>query len=207
MALSMKQQVFYIHGGDSYSDHAAFLNDLKARIPRDLPSLPKRNKWTEAFRGDLGDEYEVFMPSMPNSQNAKYEEWKIWLERHFDYLEGEVILVGWSLGGMFLSKYLTEESFPVAIKGLILMAPPFEPIEDEDEDCGDFNYDTKNLSILAEKTNNIVIMHSKDDFVVPYEHALKYQSSLPQAELVTFEDKNHFLIPEFPELILKIKTF
>jgi uncharacterized protein len=203
----MKQQVFYIHGGDSYSDHDAFLNDLRARIPRDLPSLPKRNKWTETFRADLGDEYEVFMPSMPNSQNAQYEEWKIWFERHFEYLEGEVTLVGWSLGGMFFCKYLIEEVFPLPIKALILGAPPFGPIEEEDEDCGDFVFDTENLHILTEKTKNIVIMHSKDDFVVPYEHALKFKAALPAAELITFEDKNHFLIPEFPELIQKIKTF
>ena len=203
----MKQQVFYIHGGDSYSNHDAFLNDLRVRIPRDLPNVPKRNKWTETFRADLGDEYEVFMPSMPNSQNAKYEEWKIWFERHFDYLEGEVTVVGWSLGGMFFSKYLTEEQFPISIKALVLMAPPFGPIEGEDEDCGDFVFDTDNLHILAEKTKNIVIMHSKDDFVVPYNHALKFKAALPTAELITFEDKNHFLIPEFPELIAKIKSF
>ncbi len=202
----MKKQVFYIHGGDSYSDHDAFLADLRTRIPRDLPALPKMPRWTETLRKDLGDEYEVFMPSMPNSQNAKYEEWKIWFDRHFDYLEGEVILIGWSLGGMFFSKYLTEESFPFSIKVLILLAPPFEPIE-EDEDCGNFIFDTDNLSILAEKAKNIVIMHSQDDFVVPYEHALKYKGALPQAELITFEDKNHFLIPEFPELINKIKGF
>ena len=50
-------------------------------------------------------------------------------------------------------------------------------------------------------------MHSKDDFVVPYEHALKYTTALPQAEFISFEDKNHFLVAEFPELINKIKSF
>ena len=203
----MKKQVFYIHGGDSYSDHDAFLDDLRARIPRDLPNLPKLRKWTETFRDDLGAEYEVFMPSMPNSQNAKYEEWKIWFERHFEYLEGDVILVGWSLGGMFLTKYLLKEDIPFAINALILMAPPFESIEGEGDDCGDFAFDTDDLDRLAEKTENIVLIHSKDDFVVPYEHALKFKEALPKAELVTFEDKNHFLIPEFPELIVKIKGF
>ncbi len=203
----MKKQIFYIHGGDSYSDHDAFLDDLRTRIPRDLPSLTKRKKWTETFRDDLGDKYEVFMPSMPNSQNAKYEEWKIWFERHFEYLEGEVILIGWSQGGMFFSKYVIEEEFPFSIKALILMAPPFEPIAGESDDCGDFIFDTDDLSILAGKAPHVVIMHSKDDFVVPYEHALKYKAALPEAELITFEDKNHFLIPEFPELISKIRSF
>lgn len=203
----MKKQVFYIHGGDSYSDHDAFLNDLRARIPRDLPSLPKMPRWTETFRKDLGDDYEVFMPSMPNSQNAVYEEWKIWFERHFDYLKDSVVLIGWSQGGLFLNKYLLQEAFPFSVKALILMAPPFEPVKGEADDCGDFTFDTDSIGLLAEKAQNIVIFHSKDDFVVPYEHALKYKAALPKAELVTFEDKNHFLIAEFPELLQKIRNF
>ena len=203
----MKKQVFYIHGGDSYSDHDAFLDDLRSRIPRDLPNLPKPKKWTETFRENLGNEYEVFMPSMPNSQNAKYEEWKIWFERHFEYLEGDVILVGWSLGGMFFVKYLLEEEVPFQVKAIILMAPPFESVEDDGEDCGDFTFDSDDLSVLSEKVGNIVIMHSRDDFVVPYEHALKFKEALPAIEIITFEDKNHFLIPEFPELVHKIKSF
>lgn len=203
----MKKQVFYIHGGDSYRDHDAFLDDLRARIPRDLPGLPVVERWTSMFKDMLGDEYEVFMPAMPNKQNAKYEEWKIWFERHFDYLEDEVVLVGWSLGGMFLTKYLIEEDFPLSIKALVLMAPPFESVEGESDDCGDFTFDTDNIYVLAEKVSNIVIMHSKDDFVVPYEHALKYVAALPEAEFVSFEDKNHFLMPEFLELLEKIRSF
>ena len=48
-------------------------------------------------------------------------------------------------------------------------------------------------------------MHSKDDFVVPYEHALKYKEALPEAALLTFEDKNHFLVEELPELLTEIR--
>lgn len=202
-----KKQVFYIHGGGSYSDHDLFLDDLRSRIPRDLPDLPKKRKWTETLREDLGPEFEVFMPAMPNSQNAKYEEWKIWFERHFEYLEGDVLLVGWSLGGMFLVKYLLEEEVSFPISGLILLAPPFEAIEGESEDCGDFVFDIDDVHELAEKVSSIVMLHSKDDFVVPYEHVLKFKEALPGAEVVTFEDKNHFLIEEFPEIIEKIKTF
>ena len=40
---------------------------------------------------------------------------------------------------------------------------------------------------------------------MPYEHALKYKEVLPEAEFVSFEDKNHFLVAELPELIERIK--
>jgi predicted alpha/beta hydrolase family esterase len=187
-----KKQVFYIHGGDSYNDYDVFLDELRSRIPRDLPSLPKLKKWTETFREDLGEEYEVFMPFMPNSHNAKYEEWKLWFERHFEYLQGDVILAGCSLGAMFLAKYLSEEDVPFNVKALLLLAGAFIIEDLDDSDCGDFLMDADDVSVLANKTGNIVIMHSKDDFLVPYECALKLKEALPSAELVTFEDKNHF---------------
>lgn len=201
----MKQQVFYIHGGSSYSDYDAFLDSLRSDIPRDLPSLPKVKRWADTLREDLGEGFEVFTPKMPNSQNAKYQEWKLWFERHFEYLEGDVILVGWSQGAYFLAKYLIEEELPFSVKALILLAGPFEPADFGGEDGGDFAFDTDDIEKVAEKVSNIHIFHSKDDFVVPFEHALKYQAGLPMAVLHTFEDKNHFLIEEFPELIQLIK--
>jgi predicted alpha/beta hydrolase family esterase len=169
--------------------------------------MPKVERWSSTLRQDLGDAFEVFMPAMPNSQNAKYNEWKLWFERHFEYLDQELVLVGWSLGGYFLVKYLLEEEFPFSIKALVLLAAPFAEEALDGEDGGDFVFASERVSDLQNKLKNIVIMHSTDDFVVPYEHALKYAEALPQAELVTFEDRNHFLVPEFPELLAKIMSF
>lgn len=205
MTGSSKQQVFYIHGGSAYSNYEAFLEALKQRNIRDLPNSEPVKKWSNTLREDLGDKYEVFMPTMPNSQNAKYLEWKIWFERYFEYLRDEVILLGWSQGGYFLVKYLLENESPFKIKALFLVATPFENEDFMGEDGGDFAFDVSIVGNLTKKVEKIVIFHSKDDFVVPYQHALKYKEALPQAELVTFEDKNHFLIPEFPELLSKIR--
>jgi uncharacterized protein len=202
----MKQQVFYIHGGTAYSNYDAFLDSLRSDIPRDLPNVPKRVKWTDTLREDLGSDFEVFTPRMPNSQNAKYQEWKLWFERHFEYLEQDVILVGWSQGAYFLAKYLIEEdTLPFSVKSLFLLAAPFEPADFGGEDGGDFDFDTDDIGDLENKVSKITILHSKDDFVVPYEHALKYQAGLPKATLVTYEDKNHFLVEEFPEIIQMIR--
>ena len=203
----MKQQVFYIHGGSAYSDYDAFLDSLRSDIPRDLPSLPKMKRWSETLREDLGEGFEVFTPRMPNSQNAKYTEWKLWFERHFEYLEQGIILVGWSQGAYFFVKYLLEEDpLPFTVKGLILVAPPFEPDDFGGEDGGDFDFDTDDVAELAGKVEKIIIMHSKDDPVVPFSHAQKYMEALPQAEFAVFEDKNHFLVADFPELIQKIES-
>jgi uncharacterized protein len=201
-----KQQVFYIHGGSSYSKYENFLEDLRTRPLRDLPGEAEPiKKWTKKLREDLGSDFEVFMPSMPNSQNAKYQEWKICFERHFEHLHDGLILLGWSQGGYFLAKYLVENEPPVKIKALLLGAAPSAPDDFGGEDGGDFAFDTLRVHELANKAENIVIMHSKDDFVVPFSHGERFAAALPQAEFVVFEDKNHFLIEEFPELIEKIK--
>ncbi|MEK7462189.1 MAG: alpha/beta hydrolase [Patescibacteria group bacterium] len=203
----MKKQVFYIHGGESYTNYEDFLYDLNNEDIGD-PLKEASQRWKNRLRVDL-PEYEVFTPSMPNKQNAKYTEWKIWFERHFFHLHDNLILIGGSLGGMFLAKYLIENEPPFHIKALFMVGAPWpENIRTNDsrEDGGDFASDTTKVEELARKASKIYIFHSKDDSIVPYEHALKYKEALPEAELMSFEDKNHFLIPEFPELIEKVKS-
>lgn len=203
-----KQQVFYIQGADAFSDYSKFLEYLKVIPVTDLPDSEHSKRWSKTLREDLGDDFEVFMPLMPNKLNAKYVEWKIWFERHFEYLKDDITLVGWSLGGYFFSRYLIENDLPFTVKKLILIAAPFEnnTSAEDGEDGGDFAFDTTKVSLIQDKVKKIEIFHSKDDFVVPYNHALKYKVALPEAGLVVFEDKNHFLIDTFPELLSSIRN-
>ena len=203
----MKNQVFYIHGGDSFSDRTDFLSYLQQSTLHD-PKGEGSMKWPKSLREILGVDFEVFTPEMPSKQNAHYDEWKIWFEKHFEYLNDGVVLIGWSLGGMFLLKYLSEETLPFSVKNLLIVASPAGDYEIEAEpgnDCKTFQFSCGDLNVIQGNIANITIYHSKDDFVVPYAHALKLKEALPEAELVTFEDRNHFLQEEFPELIEKIK--
>lgn len=201
--------MFYVHGGDSYSKYENFLQSLRTATVRNLPGRDSSAFWTKTLAEDLGEDYEVFMPAMPNKQNAQYEEWKIWFERHFEYLREEVILVGWSLGGMFLAKYLSENNPPFDIKSLYLLAAPCGEYtqEQDDADCLSFKFSAEVAGNIAKTAENIEIWHSEDDFVVPIVEAHWYKMHLPGAKLRIFKDKNHFLLPELPELIADIKQF
>jgi len=203
----MKQQVFFIHGGEAFSSYDAFIYGLKTREIRNLPNTEQSKKWSSTLADDLGENYQVFSPQMPNAMNAKYEEWKIWFERHFEYLRNDMILVGWSLGAMFLVRFLTENQPPFTVKHLFMLAGAYENLDKGKlkEDGGDFFTDATAISVLQSKVQGITILHSKDDFAVSYEHALKYKTALPEAELITFEDKGHFLVEELPELLVKIR--
>jgi predicted alpha/beta hydrolase family esterase len=200
----MKKQVLFIHGGEAFSDYDAFIESLKSDTVDPYQTRSKR--WHQRLSDDLGDAYEVFLPQMPNSENAKYLEWKIWFEKYIPFLHDGVILIGHSQGGYFLVKYLLEKGFPVSITGLYLVAAPFEPDDFGGEDGGDFNFDTTQVPKLEDAAERTVLFHSKDDFVVSFSHAVKYKKALPEATLVLLEDRGHFWQEKFPELIADIHT-
>ncbi len=202
----MKQQVLFIHGGDSFGTRAGFLEHLRTVPLREvLEDRPKR--FVGTLRAELGENFEVYLPSMPNSQNADYEEWSIWFERYLELLHDNVILIGWSLGGLFLAKYLTEHKAEVRNKALFLLAAPApDYVGAGDNNCERFRFASGALRALREQVDHIEIWHSADDFVVPVGNAAVYQKHLPRATTRLFVDKNHFLLPELPELVEAVRN-
>jgi predicted alpha/beta hydrolase family esterase len=204
----MKKQVVYIHGGESFHNHEDYLERLRTVDLWYLSTTSKEQpfkKWTSTLADDLGEEYEVIMPLMPNKQNALFSEWSIWFERHFDYLQDGTILIGCSLGAMFLAKYLSQNNLPFRPSVVILMAGAYKLPSFDDTDCGDFLVKPETVHPVVGKTDKLIIMHSKDDPVSPYEHGQALSNAVPEAEFVSFADKNHFLIEDFPELIAEIR--
>src|SRR5688572_30779020 len=100
----MKKQVLVIHGGDAFPSYKEYL-DFLLNFPIELKDLFRKN-WKSFLAEKLGPDYEAIAPQMPNKNNAKYAEWKIWLKKILPLLEDEVVLIGHSLGGVFLAKYL-----------------------------------------------------------------------------------------------------
>jgi len=199
------QQVVYIHGGESFQTDGEFLKRLRTKGIWDLPSSELKVKWTDRLAADLGPSFEVFMPAMPNKNNASFEAWSIWFERHFEYLKDGVILIGCSLGAMFLAKYLSQKEVPFSIKTLILMAAPV-PVEGFDlSDAYEFVFSLQSVPVLAKRAGEVEVWQSEDDFVVPYSHGVALAKAIPGAKFVSFTDKNHFLVPELPEMVTTIQ--
>jgi predicted alpha/beta hydrolase family esterase len=202
-----KHQIIMIGGGDSFSDRADFLRYLETVELRDAPSDTEYKSWKAWLSAELGDGYWFDRPDMPNSHNAHYDEWKIWFERHAALVEEGVILIGHSLGAMFLAKYLSENEVPYRVKHLFLLAGPCGEYDDGNgNDCGSFRFPSVQLKNLSSQVQGVTIMHSEDDFVVPFSHAERFKEVVPHAELVRFTDKNHFIVPEFPELLERIRS-
>ena len=197
----MKKQVILIHGGstfDSYKNYLAFLNNLKIDLNR-----YKRTKWSDSLRQELGNKFDVLLPKMPNPMNAKYDEWKILFKKISFLLDNNVILIGHSLGAIFLVKYLSENKFPKKILATLLVSPPYDD-EGMEESLGDFVL-SKSLNKLNKHGGKIFIYQSKDDSVVPYSHLEKYKKALSDAIIREFKKRGHFDQLKFPELIKDIK--
>jgi len=118
-------------------------------------------------------------------------------------LRDNIILIGHSLGGIFLAKYLSENNFPVKIDQLYLVAAPFDGNEDK-YSLTDFKLPAS-LKKIEKQANKIFLYHSKDDSVVPFSDLGKYANKLPGAKKIIFEDRDHFSQEEFPELVEKLK--
>ncbi|MDZ7611886.1 MAG: alpha/beta hydrolase [Candidatus Moranbacteria bacterium] len=201
--MNKKTQVLIVHGGMTFRNKRDYLEYLKTREI----DIEKITKWTDDFlEKSLGGNFEIIKPRMPLGENAKYEEWKIHFERHFPFLENGIILIGISLGGTFLARYLSENKFPKKILSTYLIAPPYDDTLIGEDLAGGFRLQS-DLSLLGKSSGKLYLMFSKDDDVVPASHAEKYRKKLKNAEIILYESKNgHFKIPEFPEIVELIKN-
>ena len=143
---------------------------------------------------------------MPQSDDAKYEDWKINFERYFPYLRNNIILIGGSLGGIFLAKYLSENRFPKKILATYLICPPFDDTVIGEDLAGGFKLKS-DLSLLEKNSKNLYLMFSKDDDSVPISHAEKYGKKLKNSKIIIYKSKSgHFKISKFPEIVEMIKN-
>lgn len=196
----MKKQILVIHGGTTFDTYEEYLAYLKAS-ELTLEKITHKG-WKDFLASKLTD-FQVLNPKMPNFKNAKYLEWKIWFEKVLPFINNNVTLVGHSLGGIFLAKYLSENNFPKSVASLHLVAAPYDS-ELVIESLGDFAL-SGSVSSIDKVTNKIFLYYSKDDPTVPYQEVEKYQKDLPKATLIAFEDRGHFSQENFPELIENIK--
>ena len=173
---------------------------------RDYNPLEEKS-WSDWFE-QIKWEYQIIRPEMPNKNMASYVAWKIWFEKIFPYLNHEdLIIIGHSLGAMFLIKYLWENTFPKKIKQLHLISSVFDEsdMDDDEKYSWDFAYDQKIIPHLEDQAEDIFLYHSTDDDIVPYAHTEKIKAYLPKAKLITLTNRGHFFGElEFPELLANI---
>lgn len=186
----------------TFKNKKDYLHYLKTRSI----SLTKKKRWAEDYLDEkLGKRFQIIRPEMPLKHDSKYEDWKIHFERYIPYIKNNVILIGGSLGGIFLAQYLSENKFPKKILSVYLVCPPFDDTCFDEDLVGGFKL-KKDLSLIEKNCKDVTLMFSKDDDDVPVEHAEKYRAKLKNAKIIIYKSKNgHFNISTFPEIVKMIK--
>jgi predicted alpha/beta hydrolase family esterase len=141
---------------------------------------------------------ETQTPEMPGLYEPNYEQWKKMLEK-FDPDEN-TILIGHSLGGGFLVRWLSESDRKVG--KVVLVAPWLDPEQTIDPNFFTFKIDTD----LLKKAMGVVIMYSTDDYPDVLKSVEILKSEIKDAQFQEFNNKGHFVLnslktEKFPELL------
>jgi len=178
----MRKRVLFIHGGGE----GAYEEDRKLAA---------------SLQDALGAAYDVRCPKMPNEDRPVYEAWKERITKELDALEGEVILVGHSLGGSILLKCLSEDEVEKHVSGLFLVATPYWGVEDWEVDEYALPED---FASKLPKAITVFLYHSRDDEVVPFAHATLYAEKLSRATVREFDGRGHQFDDDLSEVALDI---
>ncbi len=191
-----------IHGGMTFKNKKDYWKYLGVK----RLGFEKKISWTGDYIDKaLGNRFEMIKPRMPQQDDAKYTEWRIYFERHLPYLRNNYILIGTSLGGIFLAKYLSEHKLPEKALATYLVCPPFDDSHSNEDLAGGFKLKS-DISALENNSKKLCLMFSADDECVPIYHAEKYRGKLPNAKIMIYKNKKgHFRVSRFPEIVQLIK--
>ena len=179
-----KRHVLFIHGagGEAYEEDGSLVRSL---------------------RGALGPEYEVRYPEMPDADAPEYGAWSDHISSELSALDGQVLLVGHSLGASILLKYLSEERVEEPIAGVFLIATPYW--ETVDWKVAEFELHEDFPAALPEDMP-IFLYHSRDDEVVPFAHLSLYAGRLPRVTVREFDGRGHQFGDDLAEVAEDIAT-
>jgi predicted alpha/beta hydrolase family esterase len=114
-----------------------------------------------------------------------------------------VSLVGHSLGGSILLKYLSEENVKEPIAGIFLIATPYWGAEEWQVDEYTLH---EGFALRLPKEPRIFLYHSRDDEVVPFAHLAMYAEKLPHATIREFDGRGHRFNDDLSEIAADITS-
>jgi uncharacterized protein len=155
------------------------------------------------LRRSLGSACRVTCPAMPAPSSPSYERWELELERLLPGGESPPILVGHSLGGSVLLKYISEHEPKISAAGLFVVAAPY---------WGSADWKVEEF-VLREgfahslpNTLKVYLYQSRDDEMVTMEHLSRYSKAIPRATVRVLDGGGHLFKHGLPELTEDVKA-
>lgn len=179
----MRKHILFIHGaGNQHSPSGS-------------------GKLVTSLRQQLGSDYLVQAPDMPDPDQPRYLAWRNQIEQELGKLDADALLIGHSLGGSMLLKYLAEGTYQKPIAGLFLVAVPCWGKEDWAREYAVPDDFASRLPLIR----HLFLYHSRSDEVVPFSSLKRYQEQLPRATVRVLDGKEHSFTEGLPLLAQDIK--
>lgn len=116
-------------------------------------------------------------------------------------LRSDDILLGHSLGAFIILQYLEAVEMVETPAAVIMVAAPWKVSRPELRQLFLVDLDA---DVLMWKAREFVVVHSKDDKLVPVDHGKKLAEAF-KARMVTTENDDHFMGEQYPILLQTIE--
>jgi predicted alpha/beta hydrolase family esterase len=180
----MKKDIFFVHGAGPQNN------------------LQGSNNFVAHLSKSLGSSYRLTHPLMPDPENPRYVTWKMALQSVLPVGGNKAALIGHSLGGSVIVKYLSEGLCQMPLAGLFLVGAPYWGLKGWSMDEFKLQHDFQSTMPPIDK---VFIYHSRHDKWVPYSHGQSYAKALPGSVLKTIDGNQHEFNEGLPLLVNDIQ--
>jgi pimeloyl-ACP methyl ester carboxylesterase len=160
-------------------------------------------KLVESLRRELGDEYEVRYPRMPDEGGPSYVKWSTAIRREMAALDGGAAVAGHSVGATILLNALGEQPPEEELGAIVLIAAPF--VGEGGWPSSEFEL-TSDLGAKLPPGARVDVFHGLSDETAPPSHADLYALAIPQAQVHLLPGRNHQLNNDMSEVAEAIRT-
>ncbi|MFH1089521.1 MAG: alpha/beta fold hydrolase [Candidatus Uhrbacteria bacterium] len=161
--------------------------------------------WLRAELQDKGFEVVSVRLDLQVGQELNFPLIMEEIKKQIGYLKNDDILLGHSLGALLMLQYLQAAEMFETPRAVILVAAPWKVSRPE---LRQLFVDELDADVIMWKAREFVVVHSKDDKMVPLEHGKKLAEVL-RARFIEREADDHFMAAEYPvlrDLILEISN-
>lgn len=156
------------------------------------------------FHPWLGDQlrdrgFEVVAPELPLSTTTELNLPEIIeaMKSQVGYLKNDDILLGHSLGAFIILQYLEAVEMTETPRAVVMVAAPWNVSRPELRRLFLVDLDA---DVLMWKAREYIVIHSKDDSLVPFEHGQRLAKAF-RAKFIATETDGHFMDAQYPILV------
>ena len=160
------------------------------------------DKLVESLRRELGGEYEVRYPRMPDEGDPSYARWSTAIRREMAALDDGAVVAGHSVGATILLNALVEQPPEKALGAIVLIAAPF--VGEGGWRSDEFQL-TSDLGAKLPTGARVHVFHGLRDESAPPSHADLYALAIPQAQVHQLPGRDHQLNNDMSEVAEAIR--